>query len=31
MSTNEHKSELISNLTKLMTDIDLKPSAIGKQ
>ena len=25
MSNNEHKSELISNLTKLMTDIDLMP------
>ena len=25
MSNNEYKSELISNLTKLMTDIDLKP------
>ena len=25
MSNNEHKSELISNLTKLMKDIDLKP------
>ncbi len=25
MSNNEHKSELISNLTKLITDIDLKP------
>ena len=25
MSNNEHKSELISDLTKLMKDIDLKP------
>ena len=25
MSNNEHKSELMSNITKLLTDIDLKP------
>ena len=31
MSNNEHKSELMSNITKLLTDIDLKPLHPKKQ